>query len=156
MIVGADINSKNAVVVALDSDGRPQKDSLPSRLEPSAGNDLGKRLNEYLERVHQHLRDVPARDVVIVRTTERQSSPSTVRETAQLEAAVAMAAAKAGMRVQTIHQKSVGSQLGLGGNAGKADIRRAIERRLGPDSISPDPVRRARAIGAALAVIQGA
>lgn len=155
MIVGVDINSKNAVVSVVDDGGAPT-DALPPRFEPSADTDPGKRLNEYAERIWQHLRGVAARELVIVRTSERQSSPSTVRETAQLEAAVAMAAAKANIPVHTIHQKSVGSHLGLGGNAGKADIRKAIEARLGAAAVSPDPERRARAVGAAIAVVEGA
>lgn len=145
MLVGADINSSEAVTVAV-GDGGDLLDRIPARLSPGRHGDLGRRQEEFIERVAQHLKS--AEMVVLVDVNLRRARPSSVRERAYIEAAMASAACRAGATVEVVHQKSIGVHLGLGQNASKDDIRGAVADVVGEDALSPKPDRRARAIGA--------
>lgn len=148
MFVGADVNSSDAVTVAVDGGGG-LLDRIPDRLAPGGHGDFGYRQEEFIERVAQHLRSVEM--VVLVDVNLRRVGPSSVRDRAYIEAAMASAACRVGATVKVVHQKSIGSHLGLGQNASKGDIRDAVADVVGEDSLSPEPDRRARAIGAAWA-----
>lgn len=153
MIVGADVNSKNAVVVAVNGRGGLSAD-LPTRFEPSRDSDDSERLAEFIERVAQRLRDVGATAVVLTVVDERRARPSTVRATAYLEAGLMLAARKAGAAVEKMHQRSIGTSLGLPASASKTEIRKAVQAQRPSIELSPDPDRRARALAAAWAQTQ--
>lgn len=145
MFVGADVNSSEAVTVAVDDDGG-LLDRIPDRLAPGGHADLGRRQEEFIERVTQHLSSVEM--VVLVDVNLHRVGPSSVRDRAYIEAAMASAACRVGATLKVVHQKSIGSHLDLGPNASKDDIRSAVADIVGEDALSPDPDRRARAIGA--------
>lgn len=86
--------------------------------------------------------------VVLVDVNLSRARPSNVRYKAYIEAAVASAACRAGATIKVVRQKSIGAHLGLGPSASKEDIREAVAEVVGDGALSPEPGRRARAIGA--------
>lgn len=153
MIVGADVNSDEAVVVLVDDSGAIAV-GLPEKLKPSPEADDAVRLSEFMERVRQHLRAVKADAVVLTDVDRSRARPSSVRYTTQIETVITLAAHAEGAAVEVVHQKSIGKHLGLSANASKKQIRDVLEDRVGTKALSPDPDRRARALGAALSVLE--
>lgn len=146
MLVGCDINSKSAVVIAVDDAGTPL-DRLPDRLTPRHDADRATMLSDYLERVVQHLRDISAERVVFTDVDLSRARPSDVRTQGHLEATFMLAARQARAEAVGVHQRAIASHLGLPPSARKREIREVVADVVGAEVLSPDPDRRARALG---------
>lgn len=147
MLVGFDINSKGAVVVATDGGGRLLLSGLPERLEPGSEADPSAQLDEYVERLQQHLSGRAER-VVLTDVNLSRARPTNLRAQAYWEAAVLLAARRVGAPVMVIHQRAVARHLGLRASSSKNAIRARVTGIIAADSLAPEPERRARALGA--------
>lgn len=148
MLVGADVNGTEAIFVVLGDDGSLAT-GMPARVSPREDDDAGARLHDFKERVVQHLRAVDPATVVLTDTNLSQTGTLSVRARAELEAAIKLAAHECQASVTVVHQKSVASHLGLAATADKRAVRKTVIGALpSGTSLSPEPDRRARAIGA--------
>lgn len=147
MLVAADVNSKSAIVVTATAGGE-LSDGIPPELSPGTFASLADQQGEFLERVAQHLSNVGARVVVLTAVNLSKGAPSNIRDQSYLEAAFILGAHQVGAELSVVHQRSIATHLGLPASASKHDIRAEVASHLGDPALSPDPIRRARAIGA--------
>lgn len=146
MFVGLDVNSKDAVAVAVGDDGRLVA-GLPNRFGPGSDVDPSMRVAEYVERLQQHLSG-RTELVVLTDVDLSRARPTNVRAQAYLEAAILLAARRVGARVEVVHQRTVASHLGLPASSSKEAIRSRVVGLVAAESLTPEAQRRARALGA--------
>lgn len=147
MLVAADVNSKSVVVVTATAEGE-LSDGIPPNLAPGTFASLAEQQGEFLERVTQHLNNVGATCVVLTDVNLSKGTPSNIRAQSYLEAGLILAAHQVGAEIAMVHQQSIATHLGLPASSSKHAIRETVASSVGESSLSPDPIRRARAIGA--------
>lgn len=153
-ILGLDISSSN-VIPALVDDAGLLKSGLPDRLTPSSSSEMSTLIAEFSERLTQHFQTVEVEVVTIVDVDLSRNPPSSVRERAYLEASVFLAAHNVRSNAFFLHQQAIASHLGLEPRSSKNSIRDQVLSMIGDASLlSPEPIRRARALGAAWAALE--
>lgn len=143
--VGVD-PSKHDLVLALVPENSTD---MPPSAKPSDRGPNG--LGKLVELLAAHFTAHEVRCVAVVQDPGRPR-PTDMRDRAHLEAAVAMACYRTGARLEWLTVGDALRHLGLDAKGGdrKGRLRQLLESTLGADRLSPDPDRRAAALGIAL------
>lgn len=144
--LGVDGNKDDLVIALVPAAGS----TLPDRFEAADRTPIG--LGRLVEHLTGHLSTNDVNQIVIVSDFGIKPSGQAVRERAQLETAMILAAYKVGAGLEWRTVGDALEHLGLD----KAKDKRgrlciALTAALGDERLSPDPKRRAAAIGVALA-----
>jgi hypothetical protein len=144
--LGVDANKDDLVIALVPAAGS----TLPGRFKAADRTPVG--LGRLIEHLAGHLSTNDVGQIVIVSDFGMKPSGQDARQRAQLETAMILAAYKVGAGLEW---KTVGEaleHLGLDKAKDKRGrLRSALTAALGDKRLSPDPKRRAAAIGVALA-----
>lgn len=146
-VLGADANNTDLVVAVLPSHPEP----FPRRFTPSGFDAVG--LGDLREMLARYLRTYEIETVVVVSDLSSRTRPSDLKPRVQLETVLAVAARDAGCQVCESTLGTALQHLGLESGSGdkRRRLRTTLETSLGAAHLSPNPARRASALGVALA-----